>query len=118
MTDLITANPNLRGVFADNLIQWPRARARRSPRTRRATRSSSSCFDADDKLIGYFKDGTISATDRSKIPIAWATTAIKTALAASKGEKVPAIVDTGANLVTKANMDNPKEHELLYPNVK
>ena len=40
---------------------------------------------------------------------------VKTALAASKGEKVPANVDTGANLVTKANMDGDKEHALLYP---
>jgi ribose transport system substrate-binding protein len=40
---------------------------------------------------------------------------VKTALAASKGEKVPVFVDTGANLVTKANMNNDKEHKLLYP---
>ena len=45
MTDLITANPNLRGVFADNLIM-ARARARRSPRTRRPTRSSWSASTA------------------------------------------------------------------------
>jgi ribose transport system substrate-binding protein len=43
---------------------------------------------------------------------------IKTALAASKHEKVEAFVDTGANLVTKANMDGEKEHALLYPKVK
>ncbi len=43
---------------------------------------------------------------------------VKTALAASKGEKVPADVDTGANLVTKANMDGEKQHALLYPKVK
>ncbi len=30
---------------------------------------------------------------------------VKTALAASKGEKVPAIVDTGVNLITKDNMN-------------
>ena len=32
---------------------------------------------------------------------------MKTALAASKGEKVEADVDTGANLITKANMNEP-----------
>ena len=103
MTDLITANPNLRGVFADNLIS-ARARARRSPRTRRATRSSSSCFDADDKLIGFLKDGTVAALVLQD-PYRMGYDGIKTALAASKGEKVPANVDTGANLITKANMD-------------
>ncbi len=40
---------------------------------------------------------------------------IKTALAASKGEKVEANVDTGANLVTKANMKEPKIDALLNP---
>ena len=34
---------------------------------------------------------------------------VKTGLAVSKGAKVPANVDTGANLVTKANMDGDKE---------
>jgi ribose transport system substrate-binding protein len=43
---------------------------------------------------------------------------IKTALAASKGEKVPADVDTGANLITKANMDSERSQELLNPKVK
>ncbi len=42
---------------------------------------------------------------------------VKTALAASKGEKVPANVDTGANLITKANM-NERSKELLNPKVK
>ena len=43
---------------------------------------------------------------------------IKTALAASKGEKVEAFVDTGANLITKANMNEPSAAELLSPKVK
>jgi ribose transport system substrate-binding protein len=43
---------------------------------------------------------------------------IKTALAASKGEKVEAKVDTGANLITKANMKDPRSQELLNPKIK
>jgi ribose transport system substrate-binding protein len=43
---------------------------------------------------------------------------VKTALAASKGEKVPANVDTGANLITKENMTNARSQELLNPKVK
>lgn len=42
---------------------------------------------------------------------------VKTALAVSKGEKVEANVDTGANLVTKANMSEPKIDALLNPKV-
>jgi ribose transport system substrate-binding protein len=43
---------------------------------------------------------------------------VKTALAASKGEKVQAFVDTGANLITQANMNEPRAQELLNPKVK
>ena len=42
---------------------------------------------------------------------------VKTALAVSKGEKVEAFVDTGANLVTKDNMADPKIDALLNPKV-
>ncbi len=43
---------------------------------------------------------------------------IKTALAASKGESVAKDVDTGANLITTANMNEPRSQELLSPKVK
>ncbi len=43
---------------------------------------------------------------------------LKTALAASKGEKVEAFVDTGANLITGENMNGARAQELLNPKVK
>ncbi|HEY0034664.1 MAG TPA: ABC transporter substrate-binding protein, partial [Devosia sp.] len=42
---------------------------------------------------------------------------IKTALAISKGETVEKFVDTGANLITTANMDEARSQELLNPKV-
>ena len=42
---------------------------------------------------------------------------IKTALAASNGEEVPENVDTGANVVTKENMNTEHSKELLRPDV-
>jgi len=113
MTDLITANPNLRGVFADNLIQCQGA-SQAVAENKKGDSIKLVCFDADEKLIGYLKDGTIAAL-LLQDPYRMGYDGVKTALAASKGEKVPANVDTGANLVTKANMDQPKEHALLYP---
>ena len=113
MTDLITAMPNLRGVFADNLIQCQGA-SQAVAENKKGDTIKLVCFDADDKLIGYLKDGTITAL-LLQDPYRMGYDGVKTALAASKGEKVPANVDTGANLVTKANMDQPKEHALLYP---
>ncbi len=116
MTDLITSMPNLRGVFADNLIQCQGA-SQAIAENKKGDTIKLVCFDADDKLIGYLKDGTIAAL-LLQDPYRMGYDGVKTALAASKGEKVLANVDTGANLVTKANMDGEKQHALLYPKVK
>ena len=74
-------------------------------------------FDNDDKLVGFLKDGTIAALVVQD-PYRMGYDGVKTELAASKKEKVEAFVDTGANLITKANMDEPKNAALLNPKVK
>ena len=116
MTDLITADPDLRGVFASNLIMAQGA-GQAIAENKKADTIKLVGFDSDDKLIGFLKDGTIAALVVQD-PYRMGYDGIKTALAASKGEKVPAFVDTGANLITKANMDDAKEHALLFPKVK
>jgi len=113
MTDLITANPDLRGVFASNLIMAQGA-GQAVAENKKADAIKLIGFDSDDKLVGFLKDGTIYALVVQD-PYRMGYDGVKTALAVSKGEKVAAFVDTGANLVTKANMDNDKEHKLLYP---
>jgi ribose transport system substrate-binding protein len=116
MTDLITANPDLRGVFASNLIMAQGA-GQAIAENKKADTIKLVGFDSDDKLIGFLKDGTITALVVQD-PYRMGYDGIKTALAVSKGEKVPTNVDTGANLITKANMDSEKQHALLYPNIK
>src|SRR5271168_2961720 len=116
MTDLITANPNLRGVFASNLIMAQGA-GQAIAENKKADTIKIIGFDSDDKLIGFLKDGTIYALVVQD-PYRMGYDGVKTALAVSKGEKVPANVDTGANLITKANMDGEKQHALLFPKVK
>ena len=96
MTDLITANPNLRGVFADNLIKGQGA-SQAIAENKKGDTIKLVCFDADDKLIAYLKDGTIAAL-LLQDPYRMGYDGVKTALAASKGEKVEPFVDTGANL--------------------
>ncbi len=116
MTDLITANPNLRGVFASNLIM-AQGTGQAIAENKAADKIKLIGFDSDDKLIGFLKDGTIAALVVQD-PYRMGYDGVKTALAASKGETVPANVDTGANLITKENMDQPRQHELLFPKVK
>src|SRR5271166_4340098 len=116
MTDLITANPNLRGVFASNLIMAQGA-GQAIAENKVADKIKLVGFDSDDKLIGFLKDGTIYALVVQD-PYRMGYDGIKTALAVSKGEKVAKDVDTGANLITKANMNGEKQNALLFPNVK
>ena len=116
MTDLITANPDLRGVFASNLIMAQGA-GQAIAENKKADTIKLIGFDSDDKLIGFLKDGTIYALVVQD-PYRMGYDGIKTALAVSKGEKVAKDVDTGANLITKANMSGEKQNALLNPKVK
>jgi ribose transport system substrate-binding protein len=74
-------------------------------------------FDSDDKLVKLLSDGNIAALVVQD-PYRMGYEGIKTALAASKGENVPATVDTGVNLITKENMSSARSQELLSPKVK
>jgi ribose transport system substrate-binding protein len=116
MTDLIASNPNLRGVFADALITAQGA-SQAIAENKKADAIKMVGFDSDDKLEGFLKDGTIYALVVQD-PYRMGYDGVKTALAASKGEKVEAFIDTGANLITKANMDGERQQALLNPKVK
>src|SRR5258707_15294301 len=116
MTDLITANPDLRGVFASNLTMAQGA-GQSIAENKVSDKIMLIGFDSDDKLVGFLKDGTIAALVVQD-PYRMGYDGVKTALAASKGEKVPAKLDTRANLITKENMDSARSQELLNPKVK
>ena len=113
MTDLITANPDLRGVFASNLIMAQGA-GQAIAENRKADTIKLIGFDSDEKLVEFLKDGTIAGLVVQD-PYRMGYDGIKTALAVSKGEKVETFVDTGANLITKANMNGEKQQALLNP---
>ena len=112
-TDLLTANPNLVGIFADNLIMAQGA-GQAIAENKAADKVALVGFDSDDKTLGFLDDGTIAAL-LVQDPYRMGYDGVKTALAASKGEKVEAFVDTGANLVTKANENDPKIAALIHP---
>jgi ribose transport system substrate-binding protein len=113
MTDLITANPNLRGVFASNLIMAQGA-GQAIAENKAQDKIKLIAFDSDDKLVKLLSEGVIAALIVQD-PYRMGYDGIKTALAASKGEKVPANVDTGVNMITKENMNTPRSQELLNP---
>jgi ribose transport system substrate-binding protein len=112
-TDLLTANPDLVGIFASNLIMAQGA-GQAIAESKVADKVALIGFDSDDKTLGYLKDGTIAGLVVQD-PYRMGYDGIKTALAVSKGETVEKNIDTGANLVTKANMDEPKISALINP---
>ena len=115
-TDLITANPNLVGIFASNLIM-AQGVGQAVAENKLGGKLALVTFDSDDKTLGFLDDGTISALIVQD-PYRMGYDGVKTALAVSKGEKVEASIDTGANLVTKANENDPKIAALIHPKVK
>jgi ribose transport system substrate-binding protein len=115
-TDLLTAFPNLRGIFASNLIQAQGA-IQAIAESKAQNKVKLVGFDSDDKLVKALKDGVMAATVVQD-PFRMGYDGVKTALAASKGEKVESFVDTGANLITGENMNGARAQELLNPKVK
>ncbi len=106
MTDLITANPNLRGVFTSNLIMAQGA-GQAIAENKLEDKIMLIGFDSDDKTVKLLADGVIKALVVQD-PFRMGYDGVKTAFAASKGEKVAKDVDTGANVITKENMNTER----------
>ncbi len=119
MADIIAAYPELRGVFAANLIMAKGAgeAVAENKTNRTGDKINLVGFDSDDELVKFLQDGTIAALVVQD-PFRMGYDGVKTALAAAKGEQVPANVDTGATLITKANMNSVRSQELLNPKIK
>lgn len=115
MTDLITANPDLVGVFASNLIM-AQGVGQAIAENKLGDKIKVIGFDSDEKTVGFLKEGVLAGLVVQD-PYRMGYDGVKTALAVSKGEKVETFVDTGASLVTKDNMADPKIDALLNPKV-
>lgn len=87
-TDLITKNPDLKGIFASNLIMAQGVGQAVSENSL-AGKVALIGFDSDEKLIKFLSDGVISGLVVQD-PYRMGYDGIKTALAASKGDKVEA----------------------------
>jgi ribose transport system substrate-binding protein len=115
MKDLVDADRDLRGVFVSNVIMAEGA-SQVVYNKSSGDRINYVVFGSDDKLVKSLQDGTIAALVVQD-PFRMGYDGVKTALAASKGEKVPTTLDTGANIITKANLSSPRSQELLNPKI-
>ena len=74
-------------------------------------------FDATAPLLAALKAGEIQGLVVQD-PFRMGYLGVRTALAAKRGEKVEARIDTGARLVTAANLAEPAIAELVSPDLK
>ena len=74
-------------------------------------------FDASDKLVGALRDGDIDGLVVQN-PFNMGYLAVKTMADHLRGRKVEKRIDTGAQLVTKENLEDPTVKETIHPDLK
>jgi ribose transport system substrate-binding protein len=118
MKDVIAKNRDLRGVFiSDPIMAQAVGQAVSEQTPSDYIRINVVAVGSDEKLVKLLQDDVISGLVVED-PFRMGYDGVKTALAASKGEQVPANVDTGVTLITKANLSSVRSQELLKPKVK
>jgi ribose transport system substrate-binding protein len=116
MKDLIAKNGDLRGVFVSDPIM-AQAVGQAISEKKSDDLINVVAVGSDENLVKLLQGGVIAGLVVED-PFRMGYDGVKTGVAASKGEPVSANVDTGATLVTKANMSSARSQELLNPKVK
>jgi ribose transport system substrate-binding protein len=111
--DMLTANPDLLGFFADNNHSGDGV-ARAIRERELGSKIAAVAFDSDPEEVQSVSDGILYALILQD-PYGMGYKGVDSALQALAGKQLPAYVDTGATAVTKANMDQPKIKGLLDP---
>ena len=113
--DVMTAFPNLKGVFADALFTGLGA-GQAIAEAKNGGKIQLVSFDSSDQLVNYVKDGVAQALIVQD-PFKMGYEGVETADKVVKGGKVADFIDTGANLITKENLGTPRSKELLSPDL-
>ena len=116
MTDVIAKNRDLRGVFVSDPIMT-QAVGQAVAENKSDDKINVVGVGSNEKIVKFLQDDVIAGLVVED-PFRMGYDGVKTALAASKGEQVAANVDTGATLVTKANLSSARSQELLKPKVE
>lgn len=113
--NVLTAHPDLAGLFADN--ESSSAGAVQALKSRNAKGVKMVAFDASDQLIADMKAGWIdSIVVQNPFKMGYESTkAIGMHL---KGEKPPETVDSGATLIRPEDLEKTEMKELLFPDIQ
>jgi ribose transport system substrate-binding protein len=113
VNDVLTANPNLLGVFADNNTSGVGA-ARAIKDNNAADKIPVVAFDTDPQENAALREGTIDALTVQN-PYFFGYQGVVMAAMATTGSVPPRNLDPGAVLADKSNMDAPEIKPLLEP---
>ena len=112
--DMVTKDPDLVGLFADNAQMGTGAGASVAEQNL-GSKLCLVAFDSDAGEVEHLKDGSIYALIIQD-PYMMGFGGVWYGYAAAHGVRLPKNVDTGVGTVTKANMDDPKFAGLLDVN--
>ncbi len=111
--NMLTAHPDLKGIFAVNEISG--VGTAQVLRTRKlAGKVKLVAFDASETEIKALQDGIIQALIVQN-PFRMGYLGVRYAVAKLQGKPVPKRVDTGVTVVTLQNFSRPEIQQLLFP---
>ncbi|HAZ63579.1 MAG TPA: sugar ABC transporter substrate-binding protein [Armatimonadetes bacterium] len=109
--DMMTANPNLKGIFAANESGTVGA-ANAVKAKGKAGEILVVGFDGSKEEVAALQDGSVQALVLQD-PFKMGGEGVKQAILAARGEAVEKLVDTGVLVVTKDNLDSEEAKKLL-----
>jgi ribose transport system substrate-binding protein len=111
--DVLTRHPDLAGLFADNEVEGDGAGVALNEKSLGA-KLCAVAFDTSDQEVGFVRNGVLDGLIVQN-PFMMGYAGVWYGLAAARGVVLPHYVDSGVNVVTKANIDNPRVAGLLDP---
>lgn len=114
--DMISRTPDLVGIFADNAQMGVGAGAALDEKGL-GDKVCLVAFDADQGELDLLKKGIIYSVVVQD-PYMMGYAGVFNGYAASKGVRLPKLVDTGVGIVTKADLEDPRFKGLLDPKLR
>jgi ribose transport system substrate-binding protein len=113
--NILTANPDLDGLFASS--EPSSAGAALALKSRNLSRIQLVAFDSSESMIEDLKTGVIDAMVVQD-PFRMGHDAVKTVVDTLNGHSSPKRIDLSARVVTKADLEREEIKRLLFPDVK
>ncbi len=113
--NVLTAHPDLAGLFADN--ESSSSGAVQALKSRNARQVKMVAFDASEQLVADMRAGWIDSMVVQN-PYKMGFEATRAVALKLRGEDPPRLVDSGAALILASELDRPETRQLLYTDIR